>query len=201
MKCFMKRRLVSMLAAASFSVLAACTTLAAETRISTQLSASDYNDIANRYLERPTFVSLQTLSDGAVTLRVRMDRYDGGYDAQLDVVLEHSLPFDQRFVGEYLPLIDKYLEWEKLAIERGDQIEREIGRATTWANSNTAQLKFSLFSSNAMNHVLLIDHCVAIGCAESPMVFSKPNAIELRRLLVDLRDGRITHAPVDQIYN
>ncbi len=195
----MKYQLQSMLAA-GFLALAGCTTLAEETRISTRLAASDYNDIANRYLERPTFVSLQTLSDGAVTLRVRMERYDGGYDARLGVALEHSLPFDQRYVGEYLPLIDKYLEWEKLATERGDQIEREIGRATTWANSNTAQLKFSLFSGNATNHVMLIDHCVAIGCAERPMVFSKPNAIELRRLLVDLGAGRITQTPVGDIY-
>lgn len=186
--------------AVGLMALGACTTIAQETRISTPLAASDYNDIASRYMARPTFVSLQTMSDGAITLRVRMDRYDGGYDPRTGIAIEHSLPFDQRYVGDYLPMIDKYLDWEKLASARGDQIERDIGVAQTWGNATAGSLKFGLFSGNATSHNLVIDYCIATGCANRPLLFSKSSAIELRRLLVELGAGRLTQTPVGDIY-
>ena len=47
-----------------------------------------------------------------------MDEFGTGYDAQLRMVVPHATYFDVRYVAQYLPLIDKYLEWEALASTR-----------------------------------------------------------------------------------
>lgn len=55
--------------------LVACTTLEQSNRISTRLAAKEFNSIASRYLDRPTFVAIEHMSDKATVLHVKMSMY------------------------------------------------------------------------------------------------------------------------------
>lgn len=185
----------------STTVLTACTTIASETRISTRVAASEYNDVASRYMERPTFASIQSLSDGQDVLRLEMDSYGSGINPTTGFAANYTLPFDKRFGADYLALIDKYVEWERLARERGDLIDREIGSAPTWSSlGGTGSLKFSIFSSSANAQMLVVSYCVSVGCSDQAFTFSRVNALELRKLLADFTDGRIGGANLDAVY-
>lgn len=178
----------------------ACTTVAAETRISSPLQASEFNDIASQYMQRPTFVSVQKLSDGKVALKVQMDEYGTGYDPLLGAATEHATFFDSRFVASYLALIDKYLEWEALASGRGDLIEKEIGAAKTWGNAGDIDLKFSIYSSKTSQHLLVIERCAFGTCIDKALYLTKPNAQALRGLLVDFAAGKVGLSTTESVY-
>lgn len=178
----------------------ACTAVAAETRISSMLQASEFNDLASQYMQRPTFVSIQKFSDGKVALKVLMDEYGTGYDPLLGAATEHATLFDSRFVSSYLTLIDKYLEWEALAKERRDLIEKEIGVAKTWGNASDIDLKFSIYSSKTSEHLLVIERCAFGTCVDKALYFTRPNAQALRSLLSDFAEGRVGLSTVDSIY-
>ncbi|MEZ5938631.1 MAG: hypothetical protein R3C52_10485 [Hyphomonadaceae bacterium] len=179
---------------------AGCTTISEESRISTPLAASEFNDVASRYMERPTFVSLATMSDGQTVLKVQMDDYGSGYDATLGVAMDYVMFFDKRFAADYVGLIDKYLEWAQLATERGDQLEREVGRTRTWGQGGTIEMRFKLYSGNAQNQYLVIETCAVGTCSDRTMTFTPENARILRDLLKKLGEGRIAKTDIDAVY-
>lgn len=181
--------------------LAACTTVSSETRIPTGVSASEYNSVASRYMERPTFASIQSMSDGEEVLRLEMDTYGSGVNPAIGIAIPFSVPFDKRFGAEYLALIDKFFEWEGIARERGDLIDREIGTAPTWSNmGGTGTLKFSIYSSNLQDQMLIVNYCLSVSCSDQYFTFSRANARELGRLLADFTEGRIGQANLDGVY-
>jgi len=183
------------------ALTAGCTTLSAETRISSNLVASEFNDVASQYMERPTMVSVQSFSDGNTALKVLMDEYGTGYDPLLKVPTEHATYFDRRFVSDYLPLIDKYVEWEALAMERGDLIEKQVGSAKTWGVGGDIELSFSIHSASSTRHVLVIERCAFGNCVDKALHLTKSNASILRGLLVDFAAGKVDHFNTDSIYN
>ena len=182
------------------TLLSGCTTLSAETRIPSALRASEFNDVASQYMERPTFAAVQSFSDGNTALKVEVDEYGTGYDPNLKIVTDHVTYFDKRYVATYLPLIDKYLEWESLAVQRGDLIDRQIGEAKTWGVGGDIDLRFSIFSSGPTDHLLMIKRCPFGTCVDKWLSLSKANAIFLRALLVDFGSGKVGQSNVDAIY-
>lgn len=180
--------------------LAGCTTVKDETRIPSNLSASEFNDVASQYMERPTFVAVQSFSDGRTALRVEMDEYGTGYDPTLKIVTPHVTYFDKRFVAEYLPLIDKYLEWEALAAQRGDLIERPIGEAKSQGAGAEVTLKFGIYSSSSATHLLVIETCVIGTCSGKSLSVTRPNAFTLKTLLADFASGKVDQENIDSIY-
>lgn len=181
--------------------LASCTTLSQQTSISTPLRASQYNSVASQYLERPTFVSLQSYSDGATVLRVTMDEYGYGAGASSgqNVALSYSAAFDSRYVDQYLALIEKYQEWATLASSRGDVIEKEIGDAPTWANMGSGKLRFEMFSGNASSHYLVVGFCLTT-CVNERLMFDVDDAAYLKDILARFGEGELEQLNVDQIY-
>lgn len=182
------------------AVVSACTTLSAETRISSALRASEFNEVGSEYLERPTFVSVQSFSDGNTALQVLMDEYGTGYDPLLKTTTQHVTYFDKRYVADYLPLIDKYLEWEALAIERGDQIDRPVGVAKTWGVGGDIELKFGIYSSKTSQHLLIIERCAFGTCVDKALNLTRSNASVLRSLLVDFAANKIGHVDTQSVY-
>lgn len=181
--------------------LVACTTVSSETRIPTRVSASEYNSVAARYMERPTFATIQSLSDGEEVLRLEMDTYGSNVNPTTGLATPYTLPFDKRFGADYLALIDKFFEWEGIARERGDLIDREIGTASTWSNmGGTGTLKFSIYSASLEGQMLVIEYCVSVGCSDQSFTFSRTNARELGRLLADFTEGRVGQANLDGVY-
>jgi hypothetical protein len=194
----MNRVLQTVLAATLLA--AGCTTLAATTRLSSALRASEFNTVASAYMERPTFVSLESFSDKNTALKVEMDEYGTGYDPLLKIATPHATYFDKRYVADYLALIDKYFEWEALAAQRGDLIERDVGGAKTWGVGGDIDLRFSIFSSSSANHLLVIERCAFGTCVDKALNLTRPNAAILRTLLTDFADGGIAPAELDSVY-
>lgn len=189
-----------MITGATLAMLAGCTTVKEETRIPSSLRASEFNDVASQYMERPTFVAVQTFSDGNTALKVEMDEYGTGYDPNLKVVTPHVTYFDRRFVSAYLPLIYKYLEWEALAMQRSDLIDREIGEARTWGNGMEVTLKFGIFSSSAATHLLVVERCAVGTCSDKSLSLNRANAVLLKSLLHDFASGKVDQKNLDAVY-
>lgn len=183
------------------ALLAACTTLSAETRIPSTLQASEFNDVASQYMARPTHLSVQSFSDGNVALQVLVDEYGTGYDPTLKTTTQHVTYFDKRYVAVYLPLIDKYLEWEALAAQRGDLIERQLGVAKTWGVGGDIELRFGIYSPSTSQHLLIVERCAFGTCVDKALHLTRPNATILRGLLVDFAADKIGHAATDSVYN
>lgn len=172
--------------------LGACTTLEQSNRISTRLVGKEFNSIASRYLDRPTFAAIERMSDKATVLRVKMSMYGSK---------ESNLPFLQGRSAAYVAHIDKFLEWEALAKSRGDALTKDIGRVPAWSNGPSGDLKFVFHSGNAATHFLAISFCAAGTCLDNQTVyFDAASVQELRRLLLALDDGSLGKASVDSVY-
>jgi len=173
-----------------------------ETRVSSSLSSKEYNDVYATYANRPTWVKIQDMSDGNTTLRVEMEHYAYNPTATYspENLTPQSIAFDKRYVNQYLPLIDKFLQWEAKAQTRGDAFTKEIGSALTWSQIGSLKLKFTFHSGNRSSHLLAIG--LDAGLAQTNVLyFDRANAIELRKLISGLQSGQTKQTPIDEIYN
>ena len=193
----------------SILIIAGCTTVQRSDRVSTSLSAREYNSIASRYMERPTFVSIEEMSDGSTVLMVQMDTYsvpstyrDLNLSAEQRNALRHSqVRFLKDHVAEYVEAIDKFAEWEELARERGDAFTREINRVPTWANMGSGNLVFSFHSGNDQNHFLVVAFAAAGTVLEDQaLYFDSSNITELKRLLVGFSNDSLQRTDIDSVY-
>lgn len=173
-------------------VLLGCTTIEQSTRITTNLQAREYNSISARYMNRPTFTSIETMSDSSTVLAISRDNY--GNTAS-------PLRFSKDNVPSYISLINKYFEWEKLATSRGDAITKEIGKANSWGNTISGSLKFIFHSGNSAAHYLSISFCAVGTCLEDQaLYFDSKNTQELKNLLLVLSSGTVKTESVDSVY-
>lgn len=172
--------------------LSACTTLEHSDRISTQLTAKEFNSIASQYLSRPTFTSVERMSDKAKVLHVKMSMYNSK---------ESNLYFLGGRGQEYANRIDKFLEWSALATKRGDALTKDIGKTSAWSNGPSGELKFVFHSGNSAIHFLAISFCAVGTCLDDQaMYFDASSAKELRRILLALDNGSLVSASTDNIY-
>lgn len=176
-----------------FSIfLVACTTVQEETRVSSDLKVSQFNSLSYNFMGRPTFVSLESMSDGEKVLAISMDDY--GSSSSL-------LRFSAKHVDDYRKIIDKYYQWEKLALERGDVFTKHLGEATTWGNIISGSLSFDFHSGNAANHYLLIKFCSLGKCLDdNAFYFDMKNTHILESLLKRLKNGEIEQTNLDAVY-
>jgi hypothetical protein len=173
-------------------VLAGCTTVDQSTRLSTGLEAKEYNSVYAKYMDRPTFISIEMMSDGNTVLAISRDNYG---------TTSSPLRFSKENVSKYIALIDKYFEWNQLAISRGDAITKEIGKAETWGNSISGTLKFTFHSGNSAVHYLSISFCAAGTCLDDQaLYFDFKNSHELKSLLIQLDSGAVKTENVNEIY-
>lgn len=173
-------------------VLTGCTTVEQSTRLSTNLESREYNSVYSKYMVRPTFTSIEKMSDGNTVLAISRDNYG---------TTSSPLRFSKELVSEYTALIDKYFEWNQLAISRGDTITKEIGKAETWGNSMSGTLKFTFHSGNSAVHYLSIAFCAAGTCLDGQaLYFDLKNSQDLKNLLVQLGSGTIKIEDTNAIY-
>ena len=193
------KTLTAALLAALIGSIGACTSIAKETRISSSLQAREFNSVASQYMERPTFLSLQNYSDGRTALVIDMDEYGVG-SAGYEIPGDYSLRLDPAQADAYAALIDKYLEWESLASSRGDMLEKEIGRAPAAGAQSPGEARFAIYSGAAGAHYLQTQFC-AVGACIVDMFFSRNDALELKRVLMAVKAGKVSHLNVDDVYN
>jgi len=159
-------------------------TLAAtnETEIPITFSASQFNDTASKYMQRPTFATLNTKSNGKSWLDLTMDQY-GNHASTNSFSFEHC--------DEYIALVDKYLEWEETASKDGDIIDKKIGKAK---NVNFG-LTFFFYSANPKNHFLTIGYS-----KEYSQYFTREAAIELKNLFTRYKNNELKPLDKDKKY-
>lgn len=173
-------------------VLVGCTTVEQSTRLSYGLDAKEYNSVYAKYMDRPTFTSIEKMSDGSTVLAISRDNYGNTYS---------PLRFSKDHVSKYTALIDKYTEWNKLATSRGDAITKEIGEAETWGNSMPGKLKFTFHSGNAQVHYLSVSFCAAGTCLDDQaLYFDFKNTQKLKDILIQLGSGAVKAGNIDNVY-
>ena len=180
-----------------------CVTTKEETRVSSSLSAREYNEIYSTYSKRPTWVTLRKMSDGNSVLTIEMEQY--AYNPTASHAPEHMTPyrvsFDERFADQYISLIDKYLEWESKAQKRGDAFTKIIGKANTWAAMGTLKLGFYFHSGNESSHLLMVGLDLGISGVVDEQYYERKDAIKLKDLILQMKLGEIKHTEIDAVYN
>jgi hypothetical protein len=181
-----------MIVAALAVVMGGCASVNESTRIAPGLKAVEFNRVAAQYLERPTFAELNRYSDGREALVLVMDKYGQKRSA---------VAFLRGSEAAYDELLKKFLDWEVLARERGDQFTREIGRAPTWSQAGTAELRFTFHSGNQALHYPELVPCLIGTCLEeSGMHLTPENVRKLRELVADLREGKVKQKDLGTVY-
>lgn len=159
------------------------------TQIPITFSASAYNSVGNRYMERPTFATLYTpKNQNEPWLNLSMETYGYNQVGQNQIINA----FTKNNIPIYIELIDKYLEWEKLATRDKDMLDKKIGSAKTRLFS----LEFGFFSGNEQSHYLSIGSLGGV-----PQFFSKEAALSLRDLLLKFQNGELKPVDTASKYN
>lgn len=178
----MRKLLITVLSAI---VLVGCGT---SVRIPTSVNMSEYNSVASKYMARPTFAEVQTYGDD-----VRLVLYADAYGNNV-----YTLYLAKAYADSYIQLIDKYLRWEEKASSKGHMFEKEIGVADLWAG---VQKRFSFYSANQHSHYLVINSISLGGQLDDNIYFAKKDAEELRKLLINFKNGTLDTSDVSNEYN
>jgi hypothetical protein len=165
---------------------------AEETRVDAGLTAFEFNSVGSTYMPRPTFATIQN-SKGASKTYIRFDvKGYGNSGANFEVAPE--------FVDENVDAINKYLNWAKMARERGDMLDKEIavvrgidtGPFYVWN-------RYTFHSGNAKSHYLVIDIGTKIfsmfskndQMSKGSVIFDEENAARLIKRLQEFKENKI----------
>lgn len=172
-----------------------CSHVKEQNRVSSQLQVKEFNSLASKYYSRPTFVAVNLLNTGKKSLLIQVDPYR---PRQYDV--KSMMSFGEDYANQYITLIDKYLEWENKASQRGDQFEKKIGSVDD--GTGILDLTFKFYSGNAYNHFLVISNC-DIFCVETSdhHYYDKNNALILKDLIKQLKNGQLKVNKISDVYN
>ncbi|EHK5112028.1 hypothetical protein M2G95_19770 [Vibrio vulnificus] len=193
----MKKYLISM---AVVAVISGCVSVSKEHRLSPSFQSLEFNSLLSEYKARPTFVSLLEMSDGEEVLNIKMDSYLASSDG-----IKPSISISRKYVDENIEAIEKYLKWNKLALDRKDQFTKEIAITKSWDNAGvTVENRYTFHSGNEFNHYLEIVTCSLSICnpsQKSPIMLNSNGATELVKELYDFRTGSVSKTNVDSVYN
>ncbi len=169
------------------AVLSGCAATKSTT-INAPFEVSVYNSVANRYMPRLTEVLLQE-KNGENILYIGVEKYGSNYGQK------EWISFSKQSASESIPLIEKYLEWEKIASDRGDHVDKEIGRVDT-PNGQFGDVVFSFHSGNQYSHYLNV-----YGSATTySHIYTKSDAVNLKSLLTKFVNGNLAHLDADSVY-
>lgn len=175
----------------SFLFLTGCATLESKVRVTSNLRIYEFNDLSSQYMARPTFVSVLNYSNKKL-LHVSTNEYGKvGYEPEK----VNHIYFSQSNVDKYITLIDKYLNWESIAIERNDLLDKQIGEA-----EGHHPLLFTLYSSNAKNHYLVITTNTGV-VNMWPTYFPRQEALNLRILLLNFKANKFDNIDANEFYH
>lgn len=182
------RTVIKMTMMALLTFLAACTTAVEVKRVTSPVSAKQFNSLNSKYMHRPTFAEVAEMSNGQSVLVLKMDPY--GYSKY---GIHPQKSFARQYVQENIALIDKFLKWSEVATQRGDLVDKEIGKAPAWNNSGVPNSnRYYFHSGNEYSHLLEISNCAVGTCAdETPFYFDVNGARQLKTLLLSHQSGRL----------
>lgn len=174
--------------------LAACGTWkpGGETRIQSNVVVLEYNDLRDQYSPRPTFVSLRERYGAERMLQIRVDRY--GPEAG-------DLFITKKGAEGLIRAIAKYDDWAEIAMERGDQIDKEIA---TIKGGEGVTYQANFHSGSPSRHFLVITPC-SMGClgankASDRFYFDRSGAEKLKDMLIRFRGGDMPIPEANKVY-
>lgn len=176
---------------ACFSIfLSGCTVKTnVESRVSTDLKSHEFNEITSAYMPRPTFVSVETRNK-IKYLHIKTNEYGKiGYNPKK----EKHIYLHKKDINKSVEFIDKFLEWERIASDRKDQISKEIGRIKAIeeaAGSADTDKVFEFYSGNTSVHYLVISSDLGMNHKIWDMYFPKEDVLRLRELLIDFKNDK-----------
>ncbi len=180
------------LAVLSVAVLVAGSAQAEKQKVTAGFAALDYNSFSSDYVEVPTFVTLVTTRKGGDVMEVEYDpfgRDEYGIDTEFTRFRREAVP-------EYRAFLAKFLQWEAVAREDGDQFDKEIGRAA----GVRGKLKFEFRSASASTHLLAVDFCTIGMCLDHPMLLNRQGAEGLDAALASFAERGVQPVDIDGKY-
>ena len=167
------------LTALSCALLIGCSSANNVSKIPTDVKGMVFNNVASTYMERPTSAYLVDYPNGNQSI-------------------EYVVKIPSDHASEHLSMLNKFLEWDKLAKSRNDSFSKEIGIAPTTNGYNV----YAFHSGNNNTNVLV--SCFSLtntpGCGIEEAVFTVDNVKKIIRDVNKLKTGSLK--PVDtSIYN
>jgi hypothetical protein len=165
-----------------------------KTVIRSPLKVYEYNSVARKYMDRPTFVTVSG-SPGSQQLMVSFERY--GIAKSGDYAM-----FAAQHADTYLAHIAKFLDWAATARANGEAFDKKIGDAPILAGLS---LEFAFHSGNPTNHYLEVTLCSLGSCAMGMNVgrslyFDEAGASDLLNLIKKLKAGELPGEDVGAKY-
>lgn len=190
----------------SILAVTGCTTRAdinlREARFDTGVKISEYNSVASRYLEKATFAkAIRADTIKGDTVKYAAKSYESFYsegsgyiNVKLEIVVHES------DVVHVEKAINKYLEWEQKASEKGDTVDKVILKHDSGFNSAKGY-EYGFYSGNSSTHYLTIANCGVFGSCGKPQVFlGKNSVLALQRDLKMLADGTLVNFSASDEY-
>jgi hypothetical protein len=172
-------------------ILSGCVTYpdSAGTLVSADISALRYNPVLMTYEPQPVFVSRsgETLSF----------RYKGSTPQDL------FLSIKKGGTAPYIAAIDKYLDWELLARERGDLFTKKIS-SIDYASGASILARFQSLAKDkhvvsfGIRSKLLGDDTSPTGTSE--LRFDRESALRFKALLAAFEGGSLSDQKSDSVY-
>lgn len=184
-------RLVSLALLLSFSATSHAWFEKQLNRIDGGVTVLEWNQVSNKYEERPTFTYL-TLLGKDLCLKLEFTPYFAPSRNGNEVY------FCQKNADEHLAAIAKFQEWNKKASEAGDAFTKDIAKTKTVGGFRAM---YEFHSAAAGNNLLVVYMCVPFACIkeQSDMPMSPHSVSALAEMLVNLRDGKYTQEdPADK---
>ena len=150
-------------------------------RINTGLSAVRFNDISRSNYEYPVRVEY--------TEKMLLV-YAEGYGS-----MPSTYMITKKMIPELLESIDKYFEWEKLAVERNETITKRI-RSIDY---HLTSLVVDFHSANARTHLFTLGFIMKPSSVYD-LCLTKENVVIFRKLISDYMNDAIQTEKTDSIY-
>ena len=169
-------------------LLAGCITYPETARVNASLAYSEYNPATKSDVTTPLTVEV-----GGDILYVKLFSHP---------LKRTQVMIDRSKAGEFIAAIDKYLSWEKLARERGDQLSKKIG-SVSFGGANYV-IRF--YTAAGDKHYLLMgvrSKVLGDGPIEPDIYdlsFDRENAEKLKSIIESFSGNRLSQEDKSQIY-
>jgi len=161
--------------------LASCAGVSA-VDVRTDFSGLAYNDVAEKYMQRPIYAQVINHSGlKGELLVVNMSTYSEA----------EGFAVSKPFVDDNIAAIKKFLKWEAIASAKGDAVDLKIATVKAFDNGVYMYTDYLFTSGNTHHHYLAIGHNSWASSGDGYMYVDRPNAIKLIKLLNNFKNDNL----------
>lgn len=165
-----------------------------ETRFSTTVQISEYNDIYSKYMYKPTFGSIK--------------RYKNEDSYNLSAIKYDNNPLGISVgasnIGFFEIAIEKFERWNKQAIENGDLFEKTLIQYKPFEHSES-EYHLIFHSGSLRKNFMDVEYCYTLAFDKVNCVtYATLDAENVNNLKIELqmfKDGKLKIKDIDNNYN